>query len=70
MLQFYFLSVAANFLAGATLSADWMSRQFPITGGNPARPLGPSGPDGHGTGVAPGGGRHAFRARGAAAVLR
>jgi hypothetical protein len=28
MLQFYFLSVAANFLAGATLSADWMSDRF------------------------------------------
>jgi hypothetical protein len=28
MLQFYFLSVAANFLAGATLSADWMSERF------------------------------------------
>ena len=28
MLQFYFLSVAANFLAGATLSADWMAASF------------------------------------------
>ncbi|HTO23263.1 MAG TPA: hypothetical protein VMQ10_12365 [Spirochaetia bacterium] len=28
MLQFYFLSVAANFLAGTTLSADWMSEKF------------------------------------------
>jgi hypothetical protein len=28
MLQFYFLSVAANFLAGATLSADWVSGRF------------------------------------------
>ncbi len=28
MLQFYFLSVATNFIAGATLSADWMSRKF------------------------------------------
>jgi hypothetical protein len=28
MLQFYLLSVAANFLAGATLSADWMSDRF------------------------------------------
>jgi hypothetical protein len=28
MLQFYFLSVAANFLAGATLSADWLSGRF------------------------------------------
>ncbi|MGA2642422.1 MAG: hypothetical protein ABSG21_16150 [Spirochaetia bacterium] len=28
MLQFYFLSVTANFLAGATLSADWMSDRF------------------------------------------
>jgi hypothetical protein len=28
MLQFYFLSVAANFLAGATLSADWMAERF------------------------------------------
>jgi hypothetical protein len=28
MLQFYFLSVAANFLAGATLSAAWMSERF------------------------------------------
>ena len=33
MLQFYFLSVAANFLAGATLSADWMSGKFPSLGG-------------------------------------
>ena len=29
MLQFYFLSVAANFLAGTALSADWMSEKFP-----------------------------------------
>jgi hypothetical protein len=28
MLQLYFLSVAANFLAGATLSADWMEERF------------------------------------------
>ena len=28
MLQFYFLSVAANFLAGAALSAEWMSEKF------------------------------------------
>ena len=28
MLQFYFLTVAANFLAGATLSGDWMSERF------------------------------------------
>ncbi len=28
MLQLYFLSVAANFLAGATLSADWMAERF------------------------------------------
>ncbi len=28
MLQFYFLSVAANFLAGTALSADWMSEKF------------------------------------------
>jgi hypothetical protein len=28
MLQLYFLSVAANFLAGATLSADWMGERF------------------------------------------
>ena len=28
MLQFYFLSIAANFLAGATLSADWISDRF------------------------------------------
>ena len=33
MLQFYFLSVAANFLAGATLSADWMSDRFPSLAG-------------------------------------
>ncbi len=29
MLQFYFLLVAANFLAGATLSADWITERFP-----------------------------------------
>jgi hypothetical protein len=28
MLQFYFLSVAANFLAGTALSADWISEKF------------------------------------------
>jgi len=28
MLQFYFLSVAANFLAGTTLSSDWMAEKF------------------------------------------
>ena len=28
MLQIYFLSVATNFLAGATLSADWMGERF------------------------------------------
>jgi hypothetical protein len=28
MLQFYFLSVAANFLAGATLGAEWMAAKF------------------------------------------
>ena len=28
MLQLYFLSVAANFLAGMTLSADWMGERF------------------------------------------
>jgi hypothetical protein len=28
MLQLYFLSVAANFLAGVTLSADWMGERF------------------------------------------
>jgi hypothetical protein len=28
MIQFYFLSVAANFLAGATLSGDWISERF------------------------------------------
>ena len=29
MLQFYFLSVAANFLAGTALSAEWFSRKIP-----------------------------------------
>ncbi len=29
MLQFYFLSVAANFLAGTALSADWTLEKFP-----------------------------------------
>jgi hypothetical protein len=29
MLQFYFLSVIANFLAGAALSSDWFSRKIP-----------------------------------------
>jgi hypothetical protein len=29
MLQFYFLSVIANFLAGAALSAEWFSRMIP-----------------------------------------
>jgi hypothetical protein len=29
MLQFYFLSIAANFLAGLTLSSDWFARRFP-----------------------------------------
>jgi hypothetical protein len=29
MLQFYFLSIVANFLAGLTLSSDWFSRKFP-----------------------------------------
>jgi len=33
MLQFYFLSVAANFLAGATLSADWLTKRFPSLAG-------------------------------------
>jgi hypothetical protein len=33
MLQLYFLSVAANFLAGATLSADWMAERFPSLAG-------------------------------------
>jgi hypothetical protein len=33
MLQFFFLSVAANFLAGATLSADWMLERFSSLGG-------------------------------------
>ena len=28
MLQFYFLSVAANLLAGATLSSDWITERF------------------------------------------
>jgi hypothetical protein len=28
MLQFYFLSIAANFLAGLTLSSDWFARRF------------------------------------------
>jgi hypothetical protein len=29
MLQFYFLSVAANLLAGMTLSSGWLGRKFP-----------------------------------------
>ncbi|HVO39421.1 MAG TPA: hypothetical protein VMV03_10390 [Spirochaetia bacterium] len=29
MLQFYFLSIVANFLAGVTLSSDWISRRIP-----------------------------------------
>jgi len=29
MLQFYFLSIVTNFLAGLTLSSDWISRKFP-----------------------------------------
>ncbi len=29
MLQFYFLSVSANFLAGLALSAEWISRKIP-----------------------------------------
>jgi len=29
MLQFYFLSIVANFLAGLTLSSDWFARKFP-----------------------------------------
>jgi hypothetical protein len=29
MLQFYFLSVAANLLAGMTLSSGWFGRKFP-----------------------------------------
>jgi hypothetical protein len=33
MLQLYFLSVAANFLAGLTLSADWMEERFPSLSG-------------------------------------
>ncbi len=33
MLQLYFLSVAANFLAGVTLSADWMKERFPSLAG-------------------------------------
>ena len=33
MLQFFFLSVAANFLAGATLSADWILERFSSLGG-------------------------------------
>jgi hypothetical protein len=33
MLQLYFLSVAANFLAGATLSGDWMGERFPSLAG-------------------------------------
>jgi hypothetical protein len=33
MLQFYFLSVAANFLASAILSADWMMVRFPSLAG-------------------------------------
>jgi len=28
MLQFYFLSIVANFLAGLVLSSDWISRKF------------------------------------------
>ncbi len=41
MLQFYFLSVTANFLAGTALSADWMSEKFaglaPVLGALSAR---------------------------------
>jgi hypothetical protein len=41
MLQFYFLSVAANFLAGTALSADWMAEKFaglaPVLGAVTAR---------------------------------
>ena len=33
MLQLYFLSVAANFLAGVTLSGDWMGERFPSLAG-------------------------------------
>ena len=29
MLQFYFLSIVANLLAGLTLSSEWISRKFP-----------------------------------------
>jgi hypothetical protein len=29
MLQFYFLSVSANLIAGLTLSSDWFGRKFP-----------------------------------------
>jgi hypothetical protein len=29
MLQFYFLSIVTNFLAGMTLSADWFSSRIP-----------------------------------------
>lgn len=29
MLQFYFLSVVSNFLAGVALSSDWISRRIP-----------------------------------------
>jgi fermentation-respiration switch protein FrsA (DUF1100 family) len=29
MLQFYFLSVVANFIAGLTLSSEWFSKKFP-----------------------------------------
>jgi hypothetical protein len=29
MIQFYFLSVIANFLAGTALSADWFARKIP-----------------------------------------
>ena len=28
MLQFYFLSIVANFLAGMTLSSDWLGKKF------------------------------------------
>jgi hypothetical protein len=28
MLQFYFLSIVANFIAGLTLSSDWFSKKF------------------------------------------
>jgi hypothetical protein len=29
MLQFYFLSIVANFIAGVTLSADWFAKKIP-----------------------------------------